>query len=106
EPFGGHLDGGVTDRRCAATDGRLRAGTFAGFDRVPEQQVERRLRRALGLCQLPCRAHLAEDLALAEHRRIESGCYLEQMGDRSIVVLTVELGVQLVTVGAGTLCTE
>ena len=46
--------------------------------------------------QLPCVAHLAEDLALAEHGRVEPGRDLEQVGDGGLVVLAVEVRVQLV----------
>ena len=61
---------------------------------------------ALGLRQLPRRAHLAEDLALAEHRRVEPGGDLEQVGDGSVVVLAVEVRVQLVGGEAAELAEE
>ena len=51
---------------------------------------------ALALRDLPRRADLAEDLALAEHGRVEAGGDLEQMGDRGVVVLAVQVRVQLV----------
>ena len=62
-----HRAGG---RRVRA-DGRLRARTPAGRDRRPEEQRERRSGRvAGGLVRV---AHLAEDLGLAEHERVEPG---------------------------------
>ena len=67
EAFGRHFDGGVTDGGRAATDRRLGAGSFTGLDRMTEQQVERGLGCSFGLCQLPRRTYLAEDLALTEN---------------------------------------
>ena len=98
ESIRSHLDGSMTDRRRASPDGCLGARPLAGFDRVPEQQVECCLGSAFGLRQLPSGAHLAEYLALAEHCRIESRRDLEQVSDGSVVVLAVEVGVQFVGV--------
>ena len=80
EAFVRHLDRGVADRRGVLADDGLGAGPLAGLDGVTEQQVQRGLGAALGLRDLPRAAHLAEDLALAEHRRIEPGRHLEQVG--------------------------
>ena len=73
-----------------------RAGPLADAQGVAEQQVERRAHAALVLGDLPRRAHLAEDLALAEHRRVEPGGDLEQVLGGGVVVLAVEVRVQLV----------
>ena len=106
EALVGHLDRGVADRRRAPADPGLGAGPLADLERVAEQQVERRARRALPLRQLPCVADLAEDLGLAEHGRVEPGGHLEQVGDRGLVVLAVEVGAQLVGRQPGQLAEE
>ena len=64
--------------------------------RVTEEQVERRPHPALVGGDLPRTAHLAEDLALAEHRRVEAGGDLEQVAGGRLVVLAVEVRVQFV----------
>ena len=52
------------------------------------------------LADLPGGAHLAEDLALAEHGRVEPGGHLEQVPGGGLVVLAVEVRVQLVGASA------
>ena len=106
EPLGCHLDCGVADRRRTPTDRRLGARPLAGLDRMAEQQVERGLCAAFFLGELPCRTHLTEDLALAEHCRIEAGGDLEQVGHGCVVVLAVEVGVQLVGSETGKVAEE
>jgi hypothetical protein len=44
---------------------------------------------------VPRRAHLAEDLALAEHHRVEPSRDIEQMARRSVVVESEEMRVEL-----------
>ena len=56
--------------------------------------------------ELPRGADLAEDLALAEHRRVETGGDLEQVAGRGLVVLAVEVRVQLVGDEAAELAEE
>ena len=46
---------------------------------------------ALGTGPFPCVADLAEDLALADDRRVESGRDREQVRDRGLVVVDVEV---------------
>ena len=75
---------------------RLGAGPLADADRVPEQQVERRPGPALGLCELPCLADLAEDLGSRRDGRVEPGGDLEQVPDGGLVVLAVQVRVELV----------
>ena len=96
EAVGGELDGGVADRRRAPPDRRLGAGPLAGAQGMAEQQVERRADAAAVDGGLPRRAHLAEDLALAEDQRVEPGRDLEQVGRRGVVVQGEEVRVQLV----------
>ena len=96
DDIGDHLDGRVADRRRAPGDAGLGAGTLAGLDRAAEQQVQRRPRGTLELGGLPGRAYLTEDLALTEHRGVEPGGDLEEVGDRRGIVLAVEMRDQLV----------
>ena len=96
----------MADRRRAAADRRLGAGPLADAQGVAEQQVERRAHAALVCGDLPRAAHLAEDLALAEHRRVEPGGDLEQVAGGGLVVLAVEVRVQLVGDEAAELAEE
>ena len=96
DDLGDHLDRGVADRCGSSADAGLGAGPLAGFDRRAEQQVQRGAGGAFVLGDLPRAAHLTEDLALAEHGRIEPGGDLEQMADRGRIVLAVEVRDQLV----------
>ena len=67
------------------------AGPLAGLERVAEQQVERGAGGALLAGALPGLLHLAEDLALAEHGRVEPGGDPEEVGDGRRVVVDVEV---------------
>ncbi len=62
------------------------------MQRLPEEPVEQRARRA----RLVGGAHLAEDLALARHHRVEPGCDPEEVERRSLVAQPVEHRPQLV----------
>ena len=70
--------------------------------RLPTRRAWRNSRSSVertppsSLADLPRRAHLAEDLALAEHRRVEPGGDLEEVLGGGVVVLAVEVRVQLV----------
>ena len=74
-------DGGLRDGGDVAGDAGLGAGPLAGLERVAEQQVQARTRRALLLSAVPRHLHLAEDLALAEHGGVEPGGHGEEVGD-------------------------
>ena len=50
---------------------------------------------------LPRAAHLAEDLALADDHRVEAGRHREEVRDRGIVVVRVEVILELLGLGAG-----
>ena len=106
EPLLGHLDRGVGDRGGRPGDGGLGAGPLADLEGVAEQQVQRRAGTALVLGQLPGGTDLAEDLVLAEHGRVEPGGHLEQVGDRGVVVLAVEVRVEIVGVQPAELAEE
>ena len=96
EQVDGHLDRGVADRCCAATDPGFGAGALADAERVAEQQVEARAGAALRLRDLPRLTDLAEDLALADDGRVEAGRDLEEVRDGGVVVLREQVGMQLV----------
>ena len=91
-----HLDRRLADRCRATPDGGLGADPLADHQRVAEEQVHRGACAALDLRDLPRLADLAEDLGLADHRRVEPGRDLEQVPDRGVVVMRVEMRVQLV----------
>ncbi len=96
----------MADRRGATCDAGLAAGPLAVAQGVAEQQVERGARRPFALGDLPRRADLAEDLALAEHGRVEPGGDLEQVGHRAVVVLAVEVRRELVDAEVAELAQE
>ena len=100
QAIGGHLDGGVADRRRAAPDAGLGAGPLADPHGVAEQQVERGAGAAVGAGELPGDTDLTEDLALAEDGRVEPGGHLEEVAGRGIVVLGEQERVQVVGVPA------
>ena len=91
EALGGHGHRGLRDRGDVAGDAGVGAGPLAGLEGVAEQQVERRAGGALLAGLLPGGAHLAEDLALAEHGGVEPGGHREQVGDGRRVVVDVEV---------------
>ena len=78
---GGHRGRALADRR-------LDPRPSAGMQRHPEEPIEQRAGRA-GLERI---AHLAEDLALARHHRVEAGRDAEQVECRRLVGEPVENG--------------
>ena len=79
---------------------RLGADPLARLDRVAEQP-----RQSCGAVSfsdrgLPRVAHLAEDLALADDHRVEAGRDREEVRDRGVVVVRVEVVGELVGIGA------
>ena len=72
-------------------DAGVGAGPLAGLEGVAEQQVEGRPGGALLAGPVPGLLHLAEDLALAEHGRVEPGGHAEEVGDGRGVVVDVEV---------------
>ena len=87
----GERGGRRRDRRGALADRRLRAHLAAGVQRLAEDAVEQRPGRA----RLVGGAHLAEDLALARHERVEPGRDAEEMERGSLVAQAVERGLDL-----------
>ena len=81
----------MADRGGSPRDSGLGPSSFASRQRGTEQLIECRPRRALLLGDLPRRSNLSEDLALAEHGRVEAGRHLEEVGHRGGVMLAVEV---------------
>ena len=81
----------VRERRRAPGDRGLGARAFADLDRMAEEPVEHRARRSVVAGLGRGVAHLAEDLALTEHGRVEPGRDVEQMPGRRVVVGDEEL---------------
>ena len=77
----------MADRGGVLADGCLGASPLARFDGMAEEEVEGRLGATFGLGGLPGGAYLTEDLALAEHGRVEPCRDLEQVTHRGFVVL-------------------
>ncbi len=83
---------GRRDRGRALADRGLDAHLPADVQRLAEEPVEQRPGRA----GLEGGAHLAEDLALAGHERVEPGGDAEEVERRRLVVQPVERGRELV----------
>ena len=100
QPFRGHRDRGRRDRHRVARDAGLGAGPLADLDGLAEGAGQELADRALTLGDLPRLADLAEDLALADDHRVESGGHAEQVRDRRVLVVRVEEVGELVGVHA------
>ena len=74
-----------------AADGGVGARPLAGLEGVAEQEVERGPAAPSSRAALPRLLDLAEDLALAEHGRVEPGGDLEEVRDGGVVVVDVEV---------------
>ena len=83
-----------------AADAGLGAGPLADLDGLAEGAGQELADRALALGDLPRLADLAEDLALADDHRVESGGHAEEVRDRSVLVVRVEQVGELVGVHA------
>ena len=83
---------------CAGpADPGLGPGPLAGAQREPAELAEHRARP----CRAPAaslqrRTHLAEDLALADHHRVQAGRHREQVAHRAVLVVHVQVLGQLV----------
>ena len=70
----------------ALADRCLDASAPAGMERLAEEAIEQRA----GGADLECVSHLAEDLALARHERVEAGGDAEQVERGAVVAEPVE----------------
>ena len=90
------LDCRIAHRYRAIGDARLRPHALARRNRTMKEQVEHRTRR-------PCFArncigflHLRENLPLSEHQRIKARSNTEEMLDRRIINVGIEIFVQII----------
>ena len=88
------LEGGADERGSGPVDVGLGVGALADAQRLLEEGVERGPDGAVLLADAQRVAGLAEDLALADDHRVEAGGDLEEVGDRALVVVDVEVGQQ------------
>ena len=79
------------DRRGALPDRSLRARLLAGVERLAEEPIEDRPGRPRRVR----RAHLAEDLTLAGHERIETRGHAKEVARRVFVAEPVQGGAEL-----------
>jgi hypothetical protein len=70
---------------------RLRPAPLAGAQREPSELAEHPAGGAVLLGELDRRAHLAEDLVLADHHRVQAGRHREQVADRPLLVVHVQV---------------
>ena len=91
QPLARHRDGGLRHRGDVAADRRLGAGPLAGLDRVTEQRREHRAGGVFVLARLPRPPHLTEHFVFAHDRRVETGGHTEEMANRLLVVVRVEV---------------
>ena len=85
------LQRGTDQGGGGAIDRRLGVRTLADPQRLLEEGVEGRADAAVLLALAQRLAGLAEDLSLADHHRVETGGHLEEVGDRAVVVVDVEV---------------
>ena len=85
------LERGADQRRGGPVDVGLGVGALADAQGLLEERVERRADRAVLLAEPQGVTGLAEDLALADDHRVEAGGDLEEVGDRALVVVDVEV---------------
>ena len=88
---GGELDRGAQQAEAGPADRGLGPGPLAGAQREPPELAEHPAGGAVLRRQLDRRAHLAEDLVLADHHRVEAGRHREQMADRPLLVVHVQV---------------
>ena len=89
------VERGRHEGRRELVDGRLGVHALADAQGLLEQHVERRADRPGLLAAGQRLAGLAEDLALADRHRVEPGRHLEQVRDRPVVVVDVEVRQQV-----------
>ena len=87
----GERDRGRRDGQRLAADRGLRARPLADHERLAEHPGEQLTRRTLLLGELPRVAHLAEDLALADDHGVEARGHTEEVRDRAVVVVRVQV---------------
>ena len=85
------LECGADERGRGPVDVGLGVGALADAQGLLEERVERRSDRAVLLAEAEGVPGLAEDLALAEDHRVEAGRDLEEVRDRALVVVDVEV---------------
>ena len=96
EAGGGELDRGAQQAEAGPADRGLGPGPLAGAQREPAELAEHPPGRAVLRGQLDGRTHLAEDLVLADHHRVEAGRHREQVAHRAVLVVHVQVLGQLV----------
>ena len=79
-----------TDTACRPMAVSVR-DALADLDRLAEHPRQQRAGRALALGRQPRLADLAEDLALADDHRVDAGRHPEQVRDRGVVVVRVQV---------------
>ena len=89
------VERGRHEGRRELVDGRLGVHALADAEGLLEQHVEGRADRPGLLTAGQRLARLAEDLALADRHRVEPGRHLEQVRDRTVVVVDVEVRQQV-----------
>ena len=83
---GRELDRGSRDRLGHVREARLGAHPLARPERILEEPVQQRPGRAGGQRGVVGLAHLAENLRLARHERVEPGRHAEEVLDRLLVL--------------------
>ena len=98
EDLGRELDRDVRQRDGVPADRRLAAGALRRGDRAVAQAVQHRAEAARLLGRLVGVLHLAEDLRLAEHHRVEAGRHAERVPHRRLALEPVEVLLDLLRV--------
>jgi hypothetical protein len=97
----GPVEGGGHQGRRGPVDAGLGVGALADPKGLLEERVQNRADRSLLLAEAQRVACLAEDLCLADRHRVEAGGDPEQVRDRAVVVVDVEVRDQRLDALAG-----
>ena len=88
---GAQLDGQADQALPGPVDAGLGAGPLAGPQREPAELAQHPADGAVLLGELDRRAHLAENLALADHDRVQPAGHGQQVGYRPLVIVHVQV---------------
>ena len=94
EQLPGQFYAGIGHGYRMRTDTGFGPDTFGGGESLLEQAVEQAMHAALLAGHRPGLLDLSEDLRLAHDERVESGGHPEQMPDRILVLVLVEVAAQ------------
>ena len=97
----GQLNGRRADRHGPGAEIGFGPHPLAGAHRLVEQAVENRAEGAVFLPEPHHLLHLGEDLALAQHQRVEAGSHPQQVSNGIFMMKGEEMRAELIDAQAG-----